>query len=124
QQVECLEYEADLAVADARQVVILHSRYFVPVEPVPPGARRIETAQHVHDGGLARSRRAHDGNVFVAADLEIHTAQRPNLFGSHHVVAGDPLQLDDHVRHGFLTSGPTVGAAFTLVESFMSRIAW
>src|SRR5664279_2123796 len=40
------------------------------VEFVVPAGRRIQAAEHVHQRGLAAAGRTHDGQVFIAVDLE------------------------------------------------------
>jgi hypothetical protein len=54
QQVEGLEDEPDLLVADARQLVVVHQAHFVAVEEVGSFAGSIEAADQVHQRRFAR----------------------------------------------------------------------
>jgi len=76
QQIERLENETNLAVADLGELVVDHVRDVLAVELVAAGRRRIEAAEHVHQGGLAAAGRSHDGDILVAMDLEGDPAQR------------------------------------------------
>src|SRR5262249_37723195 len=95
QEVERLEHEADPAVPHARELVVLHARHELAVQPVLAGAGRIETADEVHQRRLPRARRAHDRDVLVAADSDVHAAERVDDFAAHVVVARDAARDDD-----------------------------
>jgi hypothetical protein len=79
QQVEGLEHEADFLVADARQFVVRHVADQVAVDVVLPAGRRIQTADQVHQGRLARARRTHDGDILAALDLDIDAGNGVDL---------------------------------------------
>jgi len=55
QQVERLEDEADLLVADARQLVVVHVADQLPVDVIVAFGGRIQAADQVHQRGLART---------------------------------------------------------------------
>ncbi len=93
EQVERLEHEADLLVADPRELVVAQFRDPVAVEPVFAAGRAVQAADHVHEGGLPRARRAHDGDELVLPDDEIHAAERVHHLAPHVVV---PLELPGH----------------------------
>jgi len=63
-----------------------------------PG-RGIETTEHVHERRFAAAAWAHDGEVFVAANLQTHTAKRAHDFLAHDVFLGDVFNVD-HDRTG------------------------
>ena len=69
QQVEALEHEADLEVADARELDVVHVRRVAPVEHVAAGRRRVEAADEVHQRRLAGARRADQRDVLFARDV-------------------------------------------------------
>src|SRR6267143_7151281 len=91
---------------------------------------------------LFRSRRPHDGDVLVLADLQAHAPQGAHHFAPHVVVAGELVGQDHDVgqrrvacperlqgRHAvFFTILFVVSAACfvgrTCAPSFRSRIAW
>src|SRR5438477_9575733 len=141
QQVERLEHESDLLVADAGQLVIRQVARLLPIQPVFARARRVEAADQVHQRRLARTRRPHHGDVLVLADLEAHAAQRAHHFAPHVVVAREPVGQDHDVgqrrvarperlrgRHAVFFTIFIVSAAClpgrTRAPSFKSRIAW
>src|SRR5262249_57148300 len=53
QQVELLEHEADLRVADSREVVLGERAHVDIVEQITSGRRRVQAAQQIHEGGFA-----------------------------------------------------------------------
>jgi len=55
QQVEGLEDEADLLVADARQLVVVHVADQLPVDVVVALGGRIQAADQVHERRFARA---------------------------------------------------------------------
>src|SRR5215213_9449999 len=85
QQVEGLEHEANLLVADPGELVVVHLAHLLAVEEIGTLARRVEAANQVHQRRLAGPRRPHDRDVLAALDLDAHAAQRVNLLGTHHV---------------------------------------
>ena len=100
QQIERLEHEADLFVADPRQLVVVHLADLFAVQQVRALARRVEAADEIHERRLARPGRPHDGDVLAALDGNRHAAQGVNLLRAHHV--GFP-QIDGFNEcHGFL----------------------
>lgn len=95
QEVEGLEDEAELLIADARQCLRGHRGHVFAVEPVAALRRRVEAAEDVHQGGLAGAGRADDRDELAAIDPHVHAAQR-----LHRVLAGvvhlaHALQLDE-----------------------------
>ena len=90
-----MKNEPDFAIANRGQLVVVHFRDILAVELVAAGARGIEAAEHVHERRFAAAARAHDGEVFVAMNLQRDTAQRVDDFLAHHVFLGDVLDVDD-----------------------------
>jgi hypothetical protein len=58
---------------------------------------RVEAADQVHQCRLARTRRAHDGDVFVPADCEIDAAQCAHDLATHVVLTLELPRHDDPV---------------------------
>jgi Cu/Zn superoxide dismutase len=102
QQVERLEHEADFLVADPGQGIITQFAHPVSVEPVLAFGRRVETADHVHERGLARPRRPHDRHELVAANGDVDPSEGVHDFAPHVVlpleVAGDDHRVPRNVR--------------------------
>jgi hypothetical protein len=78
-QVERLEDEADLAVAYARPVRGGELRDVLAVQQVLPVRRRIEQPEQREQRRLAAPRRARDGDVLAAADLQVDRRERVGL---------------------------------------------
>jgi len=108
EQVEGLEDEADLLVADAGELVIVERGDVVAVEPVAAAGGRVEASDEVHQGGFAGAGGAHDGDVLVVADAQVDAAERVDLLVAHLVglpeIAGD----DDLAGEGALGGGSSV----------------
>ena len=100
QQVEGLEDESDFFVADARQFVVVQFADQLAVQPVVALAGRIQAADQVHQRGLAGAGRSHDGDVFVALDAQVDSAQRVHLLLRAHVVGLPQVFGADHARFG------------------------
>ena len=95
QEVEGLEDETDLLIAHARQCAIRHLRDVFAVEPVLAARWRVQAAEDVHQRGLARSRRAHDGHELAALDGHVDAAQGLHRVLPRVVGLGDRLELDE-----------------------------
>ena len=79
QQVEALEDEADLLVADARQIVARQPRHVAPSRTYWPLDRTVEAPEDVHERGLAGAGRSRDGHELAGLDVERHAAKRADL---------------------------------------------
>ena len=78
-QVEALEDEPDLAVADARPLGERQVGDRLAVEHVVAVGRRVEQAENRQQRGLAAARRPGDGDVLAALDLEVDPGERVGL---------------------------------------------
>src|SRR6187401_1805345 len=85
EQVERLEDEPDLLVADAGELVVVHLAHLLVVQQVGALGRRVEAADQVHQRRLAGAGRTHDRDVLAAADLDVHAAQGVHFLFAHHV---------------------------------------
>ena len=94
-QVEGLEDEPDLAVADRGQLVVVQRRDVDSVEDVAPAAGNVKAADQVHERGLARSRGAHDGDELALLDPQADAFEGGHFERPHLVDLGDVLE-DDH----------------------------
>ena len=105
QQVEGLEDEADLLVADARQLVVVHLADLLAVQEVGALRRRVEAADQVHQRRLARARRPHDGDVLAALDGDGDAAQGVDLLVAHHIGLPEVAGFDQrHSRQSHRTT--------------------
>ena len=106
QQIEGLEDEADLLVADLGQVIIGHGGRQLAVQFIGAMGRRVQAADDVHHGGFAGSRRTHDGHVLPSSDLHGDAIQGPDFHIAHLIELGDVGESDQRrLGHGFL-NGP------------------
>ena len=99
QQIEGLEDEADFAVADFRELVVVHFADADAVQFVMAGGGRVEAADQVHQRGFAGAGRPHDGDVFAALDFQRHVAQGVDGFRAHLVAARNVLKADQAHGH-------------------------
>ena len=106
QQVELLEDEADLAVAQGREPVGAQRLDALAVEAVAAGRRTVEAADEVHEGRLARARRAHDGDEVACLDVERDAAQRDDAAAVELVDAAEVACLDERHRLPQNSRGP------------------
>ena len=100
QQVEGLEDEADLTVADARQLIVVQVADAMSVQCVGALAWRIQAADQVHQRRLAGARRTHDGDVLVVLDAQADAAQRVHLLLGAHVIRLPQVFDDDDIAPG------------------------
>ncbi len=92
-QVEALEDEADLAIADAGPLGEVEVLDRVIVEHVGALAGRIEQPEDRQQRRLAAPRRAGDGNVLAAPDLELHAGEGA---AGQAVKSGQPVIVNDY----------------------------
>jgi hypothetical protein len=97
-EVEGLEDEADLLVADVGQRVVVETRDVDAVDQVAARSRHVEAADEVHHRRLARPRRSHDRDVLVVRDGERNAAERLHqdpleVVGLHHLVQRERREL-------------------------------
>ena len=95
EQVEGLEDEADLPVADLRPLVAVELRDVHAVEKVAARGRPVEAADDVHERALAGARRAHDGHELARRDRERDAVERAHLDLAHLVDLDEVLDPDD-----------------------------
>ena len=74
-QVEALEDEAYLALADAGAVLLVQVGHLLPQQTVAARGGVVQQAEDVQQGGLATTRGAHDGYEFALLYLEVHLVQ-------------------------------------------------
>ena len=86
QKIEGLKDEADLFVADAGKFIVVQFADQLAVEPILTPGGRVEAADKIHQSGLARSRRTHDGNILAALDAEVYATQCMYLLLGAHIV--------------------------------------
>src|SRR5436190_1727489 len=118
QEVERLEDEPDLAVADPRELGPREAGDVLTVQDVAAGRRRVKTAEHVHEGGLSRAGGAHDRDELAALDSDRQAAERVHRVGAESIVLREPFRDDQ--RHG---SAPEPGRAPALAPPLPAAVS-
>ena len=97
-QVEALEDEPDLAVADARALRERQIGDRLAVERVLALGRRVEQPEDRQERRLAAARRPGDRDVLAALDLEVDAGEgvRLHLVGEEHL--RDAIEVDESLR--------------------------
>ncbi len=75
QEMKGLEDEPDPLVAQLRPLVQAQPRGVAAVQEEAPLVGLVQKTEHVHEGGLARARRADEGQELAPLDLEGHIIQ-------------------------------------------------
>ncbi|KAG1391608.1 hypothetical protein G6F59_014842 [Rhizopus arrhizus] len=71
-QVEALEDEADLLVAQAAAGIVAQRAHVLPVQHVGAAGEGFQQAGDVEEGGLAGAGRTQQGQEFAAGDVQDH----------------------------------------------------
>ncbi len=89
-----LEDEADLAVAETRQLAVALRRQVLAIEPHLAARRPIERAQDVQQRALADPGLPDDGDALAGADVEIEPGEHPHHPRTVDVLLGQVAQRD------------------------------
>src|SRR5690606_12586319 len=102
-QVEALEDEADLAVAQLRARVVGQSAHVLAVEQVLAAGEGLQQAGDVEEGGLARARGAGDRDELAVAHVQVERPQGVGLdeFGAVDLADLAPLEHGAVLFSGF-----------------------
>jgi len=95
EQIETLEHETDLAVANGGQFPLAEARYFDTFQQVTPAAGFVEAAENIHERRFSTAAGAHDGDELSTFDLGGDSAQRMHPRFAQIVVFVDIFDLDD-----------------------------
>src|SRR5438309_300788 len=110
QQVEGLEHEADVLVADRRELVVGELSHVLPGEHVRAGIGYVEATEDVHERRLARARGTHDRDELARSDVEIDAPERVHRdLSTDRVGLCDAAELDDALDHRPMNTGPPPG---------------
>src|SRR5439155_1241072 len=106
QQVEGLEHEADVLVADRRELVVGELSHVLPGEHVRAGIGYVEATEDVHERRLARARGTHDRDELARSDVEIDAPERVHRdLSTDRVGLCDAAELDDALDHRPMNTG-------------------
>ena len=90
-----LVYEAEEAVAHRSPLSLVERAQVAAADEDLTAARRIEAAEQIQQGGLARARTADDGDAFAFSDLQGHVFQRFDALGPLLVEFAEPFAADN-----------------------------
>ena len=74
-----LEHEADGVITQRRQLITGQRTDVGAINCQLAAGGNVQRTDHVHQRGLARAGRPHDGNELTAVNLERHIVQRMHL---------------------------------------------
>ena len=96
-EIEALEDESDLAIADARAIREREVRDFGALERIAAARRRIEQAEDGEQRRFAATGRSGDRDVFARADIEMNAGERVgfHFVGQEHF--RDAVEMDEGV---------------------------
>src|SRR3954469_9106994 len=100
-----LEHEADLAIANAGQLVVVQAADIFAIENVNPGGGLIEAAQDIHQRALAATRRPYNRHHLAFGDRQRYAAQRVDFDIAHLIDLAHILDFDQ--RHVWLLAHKT-----------------
>ena len=95
EEVEALEDEPELLVAQVGKLVAVETGDVHAVEQVAARGGPVEAAERVHERGLAGAAGAHDGHKLALVQLQGDAADGVHLHLARIVDAVDVLKLDD-----------------------------
>src|SRR5262249_17869441 len=96
EQVEGLEHESDLLVADRRELVVVERSDLDSGDLVAARVRDVEAPDDVHHRRLAGAGRAHDRDELAAIDVEIDAREgSDDDVLAHHVFLRDAAELEE-----------------------------
>jgi hypothetical protein len=108
-EIEALEDETELAVADAGQLPLIEAGDVDSLEQVTPGSRTVETAEDVHERRLSAAARSHDGDERARLHGNVDPAECVQARLAELVILVNLLDLDDchaHRRTPWTPGGP------------------
>src|SRR5690606_16338298 len=116
-QVEALEDETELLVAQFRAGVVVQAAHVHPVQPVLAAGEFLEQAGDVQEGGLARAGGAGDRDELAFLDVDVKAAQGVRF---DHVGAVDLAQVL-HAQHGVFLAAVGGGQLEMATRSALSK---
>ncbi len=96
-EVEALEDEADLAVAQVGEIVLVHLADVHAVDLIAAARWYVQAAEDVHQRALAAAGAAHDRHQVAGVDAQRDLAQRAHADLSEVEDLGDGVHLDDRM---------------------------
>ena len=98
EQIKALKNKPNFLVADECKSFLIVLRNVGSFEEIPPRTGTIETAEHVHEGGLTASARAHDGHKFAPINGKAYATKRVYASFAEVVVFVDVFDAENRAR--------------------------
>lgn len=98
EQIKALENKSNFLITYECKGLFIVLRNIGAFQKVSPGAGAIETAEHVHEGGLAASACAHDGHKFTPLNGKAYTTKRVYASFAEVVVFVDVFDAENRAR--------------------------
>ena len=105
QQVEVLEHEADLAVAQFGELVGVQLSDIAPLQDVAAAVGYVQAAEDVHQGRLAGTRWPHDRDELAGLHGQVDAAQGVHVDAVQRVGLVQFADFDDRTAHDQLRTG-------------------
>jgi hypothetical protein len=99
EQVETLEHEADLTAPYGGELVGREARHFLARQTIGARRRAIETAEQMHERGLAGAGRPHERDKFAARDGDVDVFEREHVEFVANIFLGELMRFDNGFSH-------------------------
>ncbi len=96
-EVEALKHEADLAVAQVGEIVLVHVADVHAVDQIATARGYVQAAEDVHQRALAAARAAHDRHEITGIDAQRYVAQRAHADLPKLEDLADVVHVDDRM---------------------------
>ena len=106
-ELEALEHEPDLVVADAREAPVARHADASSVQGVVPGGWRVEAANEMEQRRLARTGGPDDGDGVALGDAKRDVVEGRDGAGAHSVALADAGQGDERHQAEGSPAGPS-----------------
>src|SRR6266850_2902558 len=124
-QVECLEDEADLPIADLRQPLARQRADVLAIQPIAARGGRVEAPEDVHQRALAGARRTGDRDELAGGDIDVYAAQRLHIDLAQPIRFREAARLDQRLhqrrRAGFRARSTAAAGSSSAIESPAAR---
>src|SRR5690606_21123776 len=99
QQVMELVDETEAGITQLAPLALLQRRHLLAGQPDFPGAGRIQPAEHVQQGGLARTRAADDGNALARPQTKIDGVEDLQALRPDRIVLAQLPAFQNYISH-------------------------
>ena len=102
-QIKALENKTDLFIADIREFIIGHTCHIDAIQIIIPGSGGIQTAQHIHESGLAGAGMSDDCHKFAMVNGDTDAIQCPDFIFTGIIDLVDIFYFDQMIGHSFIS---------------------